>query len=155
MRLEGFLDFSIGRAFVGRDLAHIYVLCSKEFNVLYVGQTNARGGVFTRLGGHLDRGGTFRKHLIRVLDLEIEDVSDLQVWGFALPSVPRFFSEDETFREGVEFRVQKRLQSVRASWSPYFQVISHVTAPETTEFPEVIALADQIVAQLETLYHAS
>ena len=152
-QLRGHLSVAIGRAFIGANAPYIYVLCSKANNVLYIGQTNARGGVFTRLGGHLDRGGTFRARLLEHLDLPVEELTDLQVWAFALPAAPRFYSEDETYREGVEYRVQKRLQSVRAQWQPYFRIVSNITAPETTDFPEVKSLAAQIVTELEQLYH--
>ena len=153
--LQGQLNIPVGRAFVGRDLPYIYILCSKSHHVLYVGQTNVRGGVLARLGAHLDTNGTFRARLLQTLDVAVEEITDLQVWAFALPSAPRFSSKDETYREGVEFRIQKRLQTLRAEWIPFFRIVSNVTAPVTTEFPEVQALATQILVELEQLYHAS
>ena len=147
------LRFTLGRTFAGRGMAYIYILCSRRCHVLYVGQTNARGGVLTRLGGHVDHNGTFRKRLSDSMTMDVEDIEDLEVFAFALPALPQYTSLDETYREGVEYGVQKRLQSVRSDWQPYFQIVSNVTAPDTTGLPDVIHLSQQIVAELERLYH--
>lgn len=151
--LSGTLRFTLGRTCLGRGMAYIYILCSKRNHVVYVGQTNARGGVLTRLGGHLDHNGTFRKRLSESLLVDVEELDDLEVFAFALPPLPQYTSLDETYREGVEYGVQKRLQTLRAQWQPYFQIVSNVTAPDTTGLPEVIRLSQQIVTELERLYH--
>jgi hypothetical protein len=152
---QGSVNFTIGRPFLGRDLAYIYVLCSKHFHVLYVGQTNVFGGVCTRLGGHLDRDGTFRKCLMRYKELDVEEVDDLQVFAFGLPSLARYVSLDAGYREGVEYGLQKRLHSVSGTWKPYFRLVSNVYAPATTDFPEVVQLAEHIFVELQRLYHHS
>jgi hypothetical protein len=111
-----------------------------------------RGGVLSRLGSHIDAAGTFRKRLLQYLDAHVEDVEDLQVFAFALPSAAPFISVDETYREGVEYRVQKQLSSVCGDWKPYFRIISNVTAPITTDVQEVVNVAGQIFRKLESLY---
>lgn len=153
MFADDILRFNIRRAYAGFGRAYIYVLCSKRENVLYVGQTNDPGGVCARLAGHLGNGGTFRVRLWERQGIGIDEVSDLEVFAFALPLAPEFTSRDEVYREGVEYRIQSRLHTVSGRWQPYFRLISNIVAPRTTDYPEVVALADDIFNTLSTLYH--
>ncbi len=149
---DKFLKFDLGSAFLGRNLAYIYILCSKKLHILYVGQTNDRGGVMSRLGSHLAEKGTFRGHLLS-REIEIEDIDDLQVFAFVLPDASEYLSASQTHREGVEYCVQTRLLSVGAKWAPYFRIVSTVRAPKTTELQEVNDLAQWICDTLDNLYH--
>jgi len=154
MQANDVLHMSIRRAYAGLGRAYIYILCSKQQNVLYIGQTNDTGGVCARLAGHLTENGTFRVRLRERLGLSIEDINDLEVFAFALPSVSEFTSRDEVYREGVEYLTQSLLHRVSGRWRPYFRIISNIVAPRTTEYPEVVALADDIFNTLSTLYHS-
>ena len=149
---DRFLKFDLGDAFVGRDLAYIYILCSKKFHVLYVGQTNDRGGVLSRLGAHLADRGTFRDRLMD-REIEVEDIDDLQVFAFALPNAAEYLSASQTYREGVEYCVQTRLLSVGGKWAPYFRIVSTIRAPRTTDLQEIKDLAQWICDTLYSLYH--
>lgn len=148
------LQMGIGRAYAGLGRSYIYVLCSKRNNVLYVGQTNDTGGVCARLAGHLGEKGTFRVRLRERRGVEIEEIDDLELFAFALPSQPEFTSRDEVYREGVEYGVQRLLHTVSGQWRPYFYVISNIVAPVTTEYPEVIALSTEIFSTLEQIYQS-
>lgn len=151
--LSGHLRVDLGRPLLGRSLAYVYVLCSKANNVVYVGQTNRRGGVWTRLGGHLGTDGTFRRRLVQNASVDVEDVEDLEVFAFALPAKPEYVSEDDTYRKGVEYRVQKSLRGVCGDWKPFFRLISNVTPTEATDFEEVSLLSAQILEELDKMYH--
>lgn len=154
MEAEDVLQMSIGRAYAGPNRAYIYVLCSKRNNVLYVGQTNDTGGVCARLAGHLGEKGTFRVRLWERREVGIADVDDLEVFAFALPSLPEYTSRDEVYREGVEYGVQSLLHTVSGRWQPYFYVISNIVAPVTTDYPEVIALSGEIFSTFKDLYQS-
>lgn len=148
------LQMNLRRVSVGSGRAYIYILCSKLNHVVYVGQTNDPGGVLARLASHIGSGGTFRKRLHGFDEIAVEDIDDLELFAFALPERAEFISRDETYREGVEYNVQVTLQRLRGDWKPYFTIVSNVTSPVTTDFPEVVDLSRQIIARLEQLYHS-
>jgi len=148
------LHLTLRRVFAGPGRAYVYVLCSKQNHVLYVGQTNDPGGVCARLAGHISARGTFRARLRELDELLIEEIEDLEVFAFALPPRAQYTSRDETWREGVEYNVQTLLIQAGADWRPYFRVVSRPTLALTIGFPEVLSLAQQIVSRLENLYNA-
>lgn len=150
------LVFQLGRILAGHDLAYIYVAVSKRNHVMYVGQTNQCGGPLRRFGQHIGSGAnaTFRHNLWKYDGTDIEDLDDLELYALALPNEPPYISMDRSCREGVEYLLQKRLQSEGARWKPYFDVVSEITAPSTTTLPEVQELSNQFFSVIEALYTA-
>lgn len=147
------LNFTLRRVFSGGSRAYVYALCSQKNRVVYIGQTNDPGGVCTRLAAHVKNGGTFCVRLYEREGLKVEQLDDLQMFAFALPEKATYISRDETYREGVEYNVQSRLQRERGDWKPTFRLISNITAPDTADFPEVAALAESIYSALYMMYH--
>lgn len=148
------LHIDLGPAYIGSGRAYIYILCSKRSNALYVGQTNDAGGVYGRLAGHLREKGTFRVRLYEKRGISIEEVDDLELFAFALPTQPEFTSQDDVYRVGVEYGLQCLLHSVSGRWQPYFHIISNIVAPVTTDNPEVLSLSAEIFNTLKDLYRS-
>jgi len=148
------LTFNLGRAFSGHRLAYIYVIFSKASHVLYVGHTSQRGGPLCRLGQHLGDGenATFRQKLWTRDESSVEDIDDLELYAFPLPEEAAYLSIDRSYREGVEYLLQKRLESEGARWKPYFDVVSEVRAPSTTSLAEIQAQADRFFNLVEVFY---
>ncbi len=149
---EQVLMWGLGQSFAGRGRAYVYVLFSRTWHVLYVGQTHQRGGPLQRLGQHLSRDGTFRVRCYDWDGIEVEEIADLSLIALPLPDEAAYRSESPTYREGVEYLLQKRLESDGARWKPYFAVVSEVTAPTTTTLPEIIELSNRFFNVVEALY---
>ncbi len=141
------LSFALGRPFAGRGLAYVYVVFSHNWHFLYVGQTFQIGGPLTRLGQHLGDKGTLRQCVLEWDGVAIEDVDDLRMVALPLPNEIGAVLE---YRLGVEYLLQKRLHSV--TWTPYFQLVSHVDAPSTTTLREIQETADRFLNLVEVYY---
>ena len=150
--MSNVLSFAIGQAFAGRGTAYVYVLYSKEQHVLYVGQTHQRGGPLQRLGQHLGNFGTFRYRIYDHDGIELEDITDLALIALPLPDDPAYRSESPTYREGVEYLLQKRIESDGVTWKPYFYLVSEVEAVTTTTLREIQEIADRFYNVVEALY---
>ncbi len=75
------------------------------------------------------------------------------MYAFPLPDEAAYTSVDRSYREGVEYLLQKRLESDGARWKPYFDLISEVYAPSTTTLAEVREQADRFFNLMEVFYH--
>lgn len=135
----------IGNCFAGSGRGYIYILYTKTHHSLYVGQTNDRSGVVGRLCAHVSSDGTFRKRLLEREGISLDEVDDLHVFSYCLPKDPRFISVDRTYREGVEYLVQKQLHTVRGRLRPFMRIVSHVEYSDASRFVLVTQTAQEIL----------
>lgn len=137
----------------GIGLAYIYIWVSKSTSVLYVGMTNNEAGPIGRANGHFIRNGSFRKRFDQYRGYGIENISDLILISFPLPKELKYISVESSYRESVEYLVQKELQVMRGSLSPSFDVVSwHDRFPKRTGNSEVISIANGIVDSFKSIY---
>ena len=138
---------SIGNCFDGHSKAYIYIWHSKDEKIVYVGMTNSYAGTLGRAGSHFARGGTLRKRFLELKGYYINVSSDLILYSFVLPQKREFVSVEKSYRESVEYLVQKKLQLNRNKVSPSYDVISWVRSAPRTSNKEVIEVSDKIVSQ--------
>lgn len=137
----------------GFGLAYIYIWVSKSTSVLYVGMTNNEAGTIGRANGHFTRKGSFRKRFDEYRGFGIEKVADLILLSFPLPKELKYISVESSYRESVEYLVQKELQVLRGSLSPSYDVVSwHARFPKRTGNWEVISIANSIVSSFKGIY---
>lgn len=144
----------IGGSFVGSGHGYIYILYSKTHHSLYVGQTNDQCGIVGRLHAHVNYNGTFRMRLLERGGINLDDVDDLHVFSYCLPRDPRYIGIDRTYREGVEYLVQKLLHTVRGRINPFMHIVSHVEYNDSAQLTFVRSIAQEIFdAFLNTFMH--
>lgn len=90
---------TLRRPLAGKGRSYLYVLCSKTNHVLYVGETAEYGGVCARFAGHIGRDGTFRARLLEKEGIGVEEIDDLEIFAFALPTLPEYLSRDASWRK--------------------------------------------------------
>jgi hypothetical protein len=138
----------------GIGVAYIYIWVSKTFSILYVGMTNNSAGPIGRASGHFSSKGTFRKRFIEEKGIGVEKVEDMILLSFPLPKKQLFISEESSYRESVEYLVQKELQLLRGKLIPSYDVVSwHERFPRRTANTEVKKVASEIVANFESVYN--
>lgn len=138
----------------GFGIAYIYIWVSKAFAILYVGMTNNSAGPIGRASGHFSSKGTFRKRFIEEKGIGVEKVDDMILLSFPLPKEQLFISEESSYRESVEYLVQKELQLLRGKLNPSYDVVSwHERFPRRTANSEVQKIASEIVASFESVYN--
>lgn len=124
------IETNVSTIFIGLNLAYVYIWVSKKHKVIYVGMTNGRVGTLGRAAQHLDKRGTLRANFLNTLGYSIDSTDDLKLLSFKLPSRKEFISVERSYREAVEFLVQKELLKVRGVLNPTYDVISWVrTSP--------------------------
>lgn len=134
--------------------AYIYIWVSKTKKTVYVGQTNASGGVYKRGAEHLSRGGTLRERFYFSIGENLENVTDWQLLSFRLPNIKKFTSAESSFRLAVEYYVQSRLHEKRGNFFPPFKIISRVTYNDYCSKTEVITIGENILLQFEKYYYS-
>src|SRR5690554_1395085 len=97
----------------GIGVAYIYIWVSKSYSILYVGMTNNSAGPIGRASGHFSSRGTFRKRFNEEKGIGVEKVEDMILLSFPLPKKQLFISVESSYRESVEYLVQKELQLLR------------------------------------------
>jgi hypothetical protein len=141
--MSGTLSY-LSSCFIGADRGYIYVLYSKNQHALYVGQTNDRAGTIGRLNAHISINGTFRIRLLEKEGVGLDEIDDLHMFSFSLPKDPRFTGLDRSYREGVEYLVQKHLHSVRGSLRPFMRIVSNVEYNDTAQLTLVQSTALEV-----------
>lgn len=143
--------FQVGPCFRGLGKAYIYILYTKVFQRIYIGQTNERGGVIGRLSAHIGSKGTFRLRL-QDTGVDLDEVQDLNVFVFLLPEDPRFTSIDRTHREGIEFLTQKKLHGVCGDLTPRARIVSNITYQPSADFAMSQRISEEIVNSFMCVY---
>jgi hypothetical protein len=146
------LETSILGAFNGADQAYIYIWLSKKHKIVYVGMTNSYTGTIGRAGAHFNRKGTLRKRFVETRGYEVNDVDDILLLSFPLPKTREFTSVEKSYREAVEYLVQKELILLRGKLNPTFDVISWVRLSPRTGNSRIKKLAASIVNSFEANY---
>lgn len=137
----------------GIDTAYIYIWISKFYQIVYIGMTNNSSGPIGRANGHFNSKGTFRKRFLEEKGFGIENVFDMTLLSFPLPKKRIYTSEESSYRESVEYLVEKNLQYIRGAFSPSFDIISwHDRFPRRTKNSEVKKLANSIVHSFSLKY---
>lgn len=143
---------NISTIFKGSNSSYIYIWVSKKTKIVYVGMTNARIGTLGRAGQHLDSRGTLRTNFDRVKGYSIDYTSDLILLSYRLPQNKVFITVEKSYREGVEYLVQKELLKLRGILSPTFDIISWVRISPRINNGIVKKIADDIVVSFINVY---
>ena len=143
---------TVSTIFKGRDSSYIYIWVSKKAKVIYVGMTNSRLGTLGRAGQHLDSKGTLRINFERVVGHSIDYTSDFILLTYRLPQNKVFLTVEKSYREGVEFLVQKELLKRRGTFSPTFDIVSWVRVSPRINNGIIRSIADDIINSFIAIY---
>ena len=118
----------VGSTLIAVQKASIYFIYSKKHHFIYVGQTFGKGGVLGRLTHHLCAGehSSFIRRLNKGLEGIFPEIDDLCVVYYALGDDDRFNNLESSYREGVEYLVQKELRKRLIGYRPWLKIISWV-----------------------------
>ncbi|WP_157887163.1 hypothetical protein [Hymenobacter sp. PAMC 26628] len=130
--------------FNGRDRAYIYIWLSKLAGAVYVGQTAGPNGTLGRGYAHFRSRGQLRRQMDKKLGVEPEDFNDFLITSYLLPVKEEFIGPESSYREAVEYLVQRTLQLRRGQVRPGFRIISWVRDNDRTRDLSVQLLAQQI-----------
>ena len=137
----------------GIDTAYIYIWLSKSHAIVYIGMTNNSSGPIGRANGHFNANGTFRKRFLQQSGIGIEKIQDMILLSFPLPKKRLYTSEESSYRESIEYLVQKELQLLRGKLTPSYDIVSgHDRFPRRTSNSEVKRIASDIVQKFENNY---
>ncbi|MWC31079.1 hypothetical protein [Paenibacillus sp. MMS18-CY102] len=142
----------VSSIFNGRDRAYIYIILSKAYRAIYVGETNDRRGTIGRFRAHIGSSGTFRKRFEERIGEDIEQIDDLILLSYLLPTDQLFTGVASTHRQSVEYLVQVKLIEMRAGLIKPFKVVSEVRTFSTTSEKRVEKLAEAIVLDFISYY---
>lgn len=137
----------VENCFDGHNQAFIYIWVSKSEQVVYVGMTNSFNGTLGRAGSHFSKKGTLRKRFLEKKGYYINTTDDLVMYSFPLPQKTIFTNSEKSYREAVEYIVQKKLIINRAKVTPSFDIISWVRSSPRTSNLEVNIIANNIVSE--------
>ena len=132
--------------------AYVYLWVSKQWRVVYVGQTNDPAGTLGRAAGHVAPGGSLRKRFYETVALPLERADDLVLLSYPMPARAEYQSRASSYRLAVEYLVQAAMWEVRTRVTPTFTVISAVATNARTRDADVGRLAAEIVAAFESAY---
>ena len=108
-----------------------------------------RRGILGRWSDHLSRDAN-ESSFRRRLEQRDEDVwarlSDLKILWSALESKPEFLSVETSYREGVEYLVQRRLRSEVFGANLPYRIVSQVRSNRTVSLALVQTSADHVLA---------
>lgn len=132
--------------------AYIYIWFSKEYRILYVGQTNDKNAVLGRAIAHVSENGTLRK---RCLDqgLKLESITDFVLLSYDLPGERKFISTESSYRLAVEYKVQSGMHNLRGKVNPPFRLISKVTYTDHASESEIVKIAEEILYDFMEIYN--
>lgn len=120
---------------------------SKQYKVVYIGMTNNRVGTLGRASQHLDTNGTFRKRFEEFHGCSINLSDDLTLFSFLLPKDKKFSTVEKSYREAVEYLVQKNLITKKAKLKYPFEIVSWVRESPRISNSIVQNVAIQIVQE--------
>lgn len=144
-------SFFIG--YKGSVEAYIYIWFSKQFALVYVGETNNINGVVGRACQHVKSGtGTLYNRLYDK-GYDINDIDDLMLLSYPLPREKRFLSEETSYRISVEYLVQRKLIEERLNCNKPYVIVSNVTPGPHTGLVKIQKIAEQIVADFVETYN--
>lgn len=142
----------VSSIFVGLNRSYIYIWVSKSHKILYVGMTNGRIGTLGRASQHLDHRGTLRANFLTNVGYQIDHTNDLILLSFRLPATKNFTTTERSYREAVEYLVQKELLLLRGTLTPSYDIISWVRVSSRVGNGVVIKTAKKIVDDFKVIY---
>ena len=143
-------SFYIG--YKGRREAYIYIWFSKEYKVVYVGETNNVNGVVGRANQHVSMGKGTLYNCLNEKGYDLYELNDLLLLSYSLPSEKIFLSEETAYRISVEYLVQYYLQLLRKETDEPYQLISHVLPGPFVEHERMKNIAKNISDDFIELY---
>lgn len=133
--------------FVGSRRGIVYVGCSKQARIGYIGQTAGGTGVLGRWSHHLSAiGSSFWRRVEERGQCAPETITDLAVFAVELGGEPHWNGLESSHREAVEYLVQIGLRRVCGDLDPYLRIISEVRANENCALGFVRDRADAVVS---------
>ena len=142
----------ISNIFDGKSKAYIYIWFSNKAKIIYVGMTNGSTGTLGRAASHVKTDGTLRKRFSENVGLNLEEYDDFILYSFKLPDYSYFTTIERSYREAVEYLVQKELQLNRVKFSTPYNVISWVRDSPRTSNSVVKKIANNIVTEFSQEY---
>ena len=107
--------------------------------------TNHRVGTLGRAAQHLDIKGTFRQRFEEHNGCSINLSEDLILFSFTLPNDKKFHTVERSYREAVEYLVQKDLLVLKNKLKHPFEPVSWVRTNQRISNSEVKKIATEIV----------
>ena len=145
----------IASCFNGYKQAYIYLWISKDYKVIYVGQTNEKRGTFGRGYSHTQSKGTLRKRFEEEVGLKLEKAYDFVLVSYPLPQKQEYYSTESSYREAVEYLVQTKLRDIRGNVEPNFNLISKVRYNDRVSDKNVQNCAEAIIDDFQKNYSSS
>lgn len=143
---------NISNIFDGINTAYIYLWLSKNWRVVYVGQTNDVKGTLGRACGHVATDGSLRRNFENEIGIPLEQADDLLLISYSLPKSPEYLSLETSYREAVEYLVQVKLFQIRGNLSPPFRLISKVRPNDRVTEISINEYANAIVEDFQQSY---
>lgn len=145
--------FYIG--YKGKLEAYIYIWFSKEYRLVYIGETKNSYGVLGRGAQHVKSGeGTLYNRLYEK-GYNLNEIDDFILLSYSLPREKSFLSEETSYRISVEYLVQKKLIERRKDISQPYNLLSNVTPGPFTGLTTINHIAEEIVDDFLTIYEES
>lgn len=145
INIEKSIWSNIYSCFDGENKAYIYLWISKKFRIVYVGQTNDRKGTFGRAYSHLESNGTLRQCFEDKFGLKLEEADDLILVSYLLPQTQEYLGSESSYREAIEYLVQKKLRDIRGDLIPRFDLISRVRYSDRVSSVQLEQYAGKII----------
>jgi hypothetical protein len=132
--------------------AYIYIWVSKNNKFVYVGQTASSTGTLGRAAQHVAADGVLRRKVNEETGLALEEVRDLKCWSYKLPEHTEFTSTGSSYREAVEYLVQRGILDVRSEIEPSVSPISDVRYSNRANIDLVESCAQEILDEFMSSY---
>ncbi|MFV9504231.1 MAG: hypothetical protein AB4911_06665 [Oscillochloridaceae bacterium umkhey_bin13] len=122
------LQATIHNCLVAKKIAFVYVIHSKDFRCIYIGQTRSVYGAIGRLAQHLSEthSNTFQQRICALNKLESVSLGRVDFAAVPLRGKKEFLSDSSDYRESVEYLVQWDLLRFVRKEGIQLQVISRV-----------------------------
>jgi len=146
------IETKIQNIFDGYSKAYIYIWLSLRAQIIYIGMTNSITGTLGRAAQHVSANGTLRLNILKNIGTHMENYDDYILFSFLLPTQKEFISVERSYREGVEFLVQKQLRIANGQLPKSYSIVSRVRYSPRVENYIVKKLADEISTEFLRRY---
>ena len=143
---------NVSSIFDGVNSAYIYIWISKKYRLVYVGQTNALRGTLGRARNHIGKHGTLRFRFESTVGEKLEVADDLILASYTLPRLREYLGLESSYREAIEYLVQKGLLVARTGVTPSYKLISKVRYTDRASDVFVRDYAREIVNDFKVNY---
>lgn len=150
MIVETFISNKIFKS----NSAYVYIWFSKNHKIVYVGMTNNRTGTLGRAAQHLDLNGTLRQRFQEMQGYSINQSEDLILFSFLLPDHKEFITVEKSYREAVEYLVQKELIALKGKLKYPFEIVSWVRSSPRISNKMVKDISADIVSKFTDILNS-